>query len=307
MGTPSIPRSEQELTALETAVGAAIFAQFAARLAALRALLGRLLARLGAFPPGVVDFGQAVSEVLRREIPRVLDALPADYQQQARRAVLDAYEIGGGNPDHYEPTTDLETIVTEQAERADRLTRPALLTSPHAARAAVAAVARIETRSKTAIAWDMTRAAAQAQHDEAVDRGWRLIWVGERNACVVCAALIGEHVFPGAQFPHSATFDTKRPRPPYNNDLRLPPRHPNCRCEVQIVAPGQASVLGALLKREARRSIARGWRTASESEGVRLRAASRLLVRGARLPKTVEEAARRAVRRGRFPSSSITV
>jgi hypothetical protein len=59
------------------------------------------------------------------------------------------------------------------------------------------------------------------------------------------------------------------------------------------------------LKREARRSVLKGWSLESESQASRLDAAERLLQRGARLPGTVEREARQAVRARRFRSRSV--
>jgi len=64
--------------------------------------------------------------------------------------------------------------------------------------------------------------------------------------------------------------------------------------------PGEVTLPEAL-KREARRSVARGFSLPSESEAQRLAATDRLLREGAGLPKTVEAAARRAVDRGGYP------
>lgn len=298
-----LPSYEDQLAALERAVGALIFAKFLAALARLQLGLSRLLARLSAFPLTTPEFARQITDFLDTEVPRVLAALPDNAQALARHAVERAYEIGGGEPGGYTAGVDIASIITGHRIRAEHLIHPSVLTTPHAARAVVAVVKRIETRSKTALAWEMTRAAATAQLDRARARGWRLIWVGERDACVVCAALIGDHVVPGEQFSHTATWDSRKAPPVFEGDLRLPPRHPNCRCEVQAIAPEDAPRISDVLRREARRSIARGWRTPSEAERARLRAAAKLLRRGARLPATVEEAARRSLRRGRFPRS----
>jgi len=78
----------------------------------------------------------------------------------------------------------------------------------------------------------------------------------------------------------------------------------NCRCRC-VPYYGHAGPPGSLtlpeaLKREAQRSILKGWSLPSESERVRVAAAERLLARGSNLPKTVQQVARDAVKRGRF-------
>src|SRR5581483_2874939 len=81
--------------------------------------------------------------------------------------------------------------------------------------------------------------------------------------------------------------------------LMGPPRHPNCRCRLRIIAADNTLVPEAL-RREAERSVARGW-SDYDSRRSRLNAAERLLSRGAsRLRRTVQERGRRDVARGSF-------
>src|SRR5687767_8726265 len=118
-----LPSYEEQLAALERAVGAAIFAKFLAALARLQLGLTRLLARLSALPAGP-DFGRRVTEYLENEVPRVIATLPADYQTRAWGAVERAYVIGGGERGGYIPSIDLVSIVAEQVDRAERMTHP---------------------------------------------------------------------------------------------------------------------------------------------------------------------------------------
>ncbi|MFB9924867.1 hypothetical protein ACFORO_25865 [Amycolatopsis halotolerans] len=77
--------------------------------------------------------------------------------------------------------------------------------------------------------------AAAAEHV-----GGRLVWIAERDACVMCLALSGHVVEPGDAFDWRLTFGAKAyPPMDYNADgelveseLERPPRHPYCRCRV---------------------------------------------------------------------------
>lgn len=158
----------------------------------------------------------------------------------------------------------------------------------------------------------------------AAAKGARLLWVAEPDACVVCLALSGHLADPntGEWFDEEATFgkpgSAMRVWPP-GQPLKGPPRHPHCRCvpelwfgaSLPVGHPGETSLynapdlaaqvdLPAALRREAKRSVLYGWSLPSESGTVRLKAAERLLAKGAGLPKSVEERARKAVKAGKF-------
>lgn len=80
----------------------------------------------------------------------------------------------------------------------------------------------------------------QGVTDAAREVGAQLVWVAERDACVVCLALSGDVVEPGGVFDWRKTFGAKAYEPrAYNADgelvtvgLERPPRHPNCRCRL---------------------------------------------------------------------------
>lgn len=146
--------------------------------------------------------------------------------------------------------------------------------------------------------WGVNRAqsAGVATVAEVMDES--LLWVGERDACVHCLAYFGQVAKAGFPFPGGLTFGAK---PLSVDPVPSPPLHPNCRCRIIVWRPEWGEMYPAALKREARRSIARGFSLPSESEGVRLRAADRLLNRGAQLPESVKAYARQAVKKGKFP------
>lgn len=154
--------------------------------------------------------------------------------------------------------------------------------------------------------------ANDAGRQVAVRLGEKLLWIAERDACVVCLALAGHIADPneGVGFDEFATYGPYEPPSvwPFGMPLMRPPRHPHCRCQVCVwlgTAPGAPS-LPERLRHEAARSILKGWSLPSESNRVRLKAAGSLLASGGRgLPKSVQEEAARAVASGSFKSRTI--
>jgi hypothetical protein len=135
-----------------------------------------------------------------------------------------------------------------------------------------------------------------------IDNGLRVVWVAERDACLVCLALSGHVSDPnqGIGFDEDATFGPHRPTPvwPPGMPLMAPPRHPNCRCRLRIISADNVLVPEAL-RREAERSVARGW-SGYDSKRARLHAADRLISRANRLPRSVQDRAAKDVARGTF-------
>lgn len=136
-----------------------------------------------------------------------------------------------------------------------------------------------------------------------IGTGLRVVWVAERDACLVCLALSGSVIDPnsGAAFDEEATFGAFGSAMevwPRGMPLMSPPRHPNCHCRLRIIAASNVAVPAAL-RREAQRSVARGW-SGSDSKVQRLNAADRLLKHGSTLPKTVQHRSRTDIGRGQF-------
>ena len=102
--------------------------------------------------------------------------------------------------------------------------------------------------------------------------------MAERDACVRCLAYAGLHVLPGAKFEGEGS-------------------HPNCRCELRIIHLASVGPAADALKREARRSVVKGWARPTEGNNVRVVAAERLLSGAANLPKTVVAEARSRLHR----------
>lgn len=125
-----------------------------------------------------------------------------------------------------------------------------------------------------------------------------VMWIAERDACLTCQRMSGHIMAPGRRFPASVTYGDKSLT--WDKYDGFPPRHPHCRCRIRVVVSGM-SAASAALQREARRSVVRGFSLATESNPARVRAADRLLRRGAGLPRSVEAYGRAAVAAGRFP------
>lgn len=126
--------------------------------------------------------------------------------------------------------------------------------------------------------------------------GVATVWIAETNACVECLAYSGETAKPGKTFRGGLTYGAKSYNP---EPIAYPPRHPNCRCTVEPLGDGS---FAAALKREADRSVLRGFSLESESMKTRIDAADRLLARDPTAPASVKAYARRAVKAGEFPT-----
>jgi hypothetical protein len=121
-----------------------------------------------------------------------------------------------------------------------------------------------------------------------------LVWVAETNACVHCLAYSGRTVVAGKDWPADASYLGSHP---YRAPGKCPPLHPNCRCTLEVLNDqGYADAL----RREADRSVLRGFSLESESMRVRVEAADRLLASGVDVPKSVIAYASRSVRAGKF-------
>lgn len=148
--------------------------------------------------------------------------------------------------------------------------------------------------------WATNRAVNQGIADAARVAGLRLLWSAERNGCLKCQAYAGLAVATGEVFPVGLTLGTS---PTTLGGVPYPPLHRYCRCRVVPYSGPDATELGedtaSGLRREAMRTVARGWSDyASRPE--RLRAVDKLLLSGFLLPKTVLARAARDRKRGTF-------
>lgn len=159
----------------------------------------------------------------------------------------------------------------------------------------------VVSRVAAANAFHITRAASDGTKAVADVTGSARVWVAERDACVHCAAYAGATTTVDV-FPTGLSFGDKPiiPRGP----LTGPALHGHCRCSTTLIDPANDTIPAAL-KREAKRSVLRGFSLPSESEQTRVRAADRLLSQFPGLPNTVEQYAERAVKRGKFPTRDV--
>jgi hypothetical protein len=121
-----------------------------------------------------------------------------------------------------------------------------------------------------------------------------VVWVAETNGCVHCLKYSGQVAEPGKQFPGGLTYGKKSYHP---DPLPHPPLHPHCRC---FLEPLNDPSFAEALRREANRSVLRGFSLVSESMAVRVDAARRLLDDGVDAPQSVKAYANDAVQRGYF-------
>jgi hypothetical protein len=180
----------------------------------------------------------------------------------------------------------IATAVAEQIRAGQALARASQTKAQLVTAVSAGAVSatRVERAATYWVVDAATRAFVdvQAASEQAVAR----VWHAERDACVACLAYAGHYVSsPAGRFPAGLTYGD-RPITPLG-DIMGPPLHPGCRCSLSLVHVDVVNDLSDALKREAQRSVLRGWSLPSESEAVRLRAAEALLKQGNSLPKSV--------------------
>lgn len=265
---------------------------------------------------------------VRSAVQRILGTLEPRAQRALDERLQEAVELGARQHAAYlaeatgrparsrgahvtrrlrETASRLSDAVAERRDRAVALLQPAVAsrwsrvtTGIGAARSALGAV-------RSHITWTVGQAVNEGLTAGVQAVGARKLWVSERDACVSCTAYAGMTVDADADFPGGLSWDpNQRGR---TQPLAAPPRHPHCRCRVVAwsddwAVDGVPSMPQAL-RREARRSIARGWSLPTESGAARIRAARELLHTGPGLPKSVEEFARLAVAAGRFTDRNV--
>lgn len=128
--------------------------------------------------------------------------------------------------------------------------------------------------------WSANAAANRARTLVADELGAGTVWVTERDACVHCLAYAGEVALPGRSFPVGLSFDPAGGLPAFRDELPEPPLHPHCRCQVTPWSPAWGTALPDALRREAERSVLKGWALPTETEAARARAAAQLLEDG---------------------------
>jgi hypothetical protein len=226
-------------------------------------------------------------------------------------ATLDAFQLGAGDALRIVEAAGYEDVVNrgrpslaarEPSRGLDRLGVKAI----EDARRLIAGGATIEavlapifahaTSVRARISDAITRAGNEGATAIADRVGLPTVWVAETNACVTCLAYSGRTTKPGELFPAGKTYGK---RSTVAEPVSVPPAHPHCRCTVE---PLNDPSYAAALRREADRSVLRGFSLPSESMAVRIDAAQRLLNRGVTAPKSVIAYARRQIKAGAFPT-----
>jgi len=304
-----IDEQENALVAAEDGAAAQASSKLKAQLAQI---IGQALAAYSQLAP------DADVEPLLRRVREQLLALGVSVGDDLLSGFVAAQALGVDHAnvqavDHrprIEPIDELPDDVRRVAQETDVKAKSKLidaaekLTGVRSMPELLAGLARANmavTTIERAAKWGVNRSAASGVAATAAAVGASRLWVPERDACLHCTAYAGQVAETGRPFAGGLTFAKK---PQSTDPVPDPPLHPNCRCRITLYRPewsrpGQVSIPDAL-KREARRSVARGWSLPSESAAARLSAADRLLLNGAGLPKTVEERARRDVERGEF-------
>lgn len=197
--------------------------------------------------------------------------------------------------------------VNDRRDRALTLLQPRIATRWSRIVTGIGTARSALSAARAHITWSVNQAVNEGLLAGIRAMGAQKLWVSERDACVSCTAYAGLVADVGDDFPGGLSWDPRqRGR---TEPLETPPLHPNCRCRVVAWKDSWAvegvPSLPEALRREARRSIARGWSLPTESGAARIRAARELLRTGAGLPKSVEEFAALAVRAGRFQDRTV--
>lgn len=150
--------------------------------------------------------------------------------------------------------------------------------------------------TKAAIEWALNDASNAATEALADSTGLPVVWIAERNACVHCLRYSGEFRAAAASFPAGLTYADSSP---FLTSLRRPPLHPHCRCRLEIL---NSLDYAAALRREADRSVLKGWSLESESMRIRIEAAENLVHSGVDAPASVIHYAEVAIENGAFPT-----
>lgn len=281
--------AEQQLARLERQVlGVARVSRFLDAVDELRRMLAR-------------EDPELRARVLRLVAPAIGKDLAAAVGAAFHLGVKDAAGIIGDDAPDRAPSKPPSTLVTaaRATERrvADEIAKARKLARAGADEATILApvnaARNIIERDVVTLVNAAGNAGATAVADAA---GLPTVWGAETNACVECLAYSGRVAKPGKTFPGGLTYGAKS----YNTEpIPYPPRHPRCRCTVE---PLRSPEYAAALRREADRSVLRGFSLESERMSVRVDAAERLLARGVDAPKSVKAYAARAIKAGAFPT-----
>lgn len=262
---------------------------------------------------GFLDAVEQLRRMLAAESPeiraRILKLTAPRLGRDLAAAVASAFEIGvkdaagvvGGKTPAALPDGPPKAIVaavreSEKAIAAELVKARRLAAAGVDASTALSPVLAAGNRLERDVVTLVNRAGNAGSTAVADAVGRSTVWVAETNACVHCLAYSGVIAKPGKDFPGGLTYGAKSYHP---EPIDYPPLHPNCRCTVE---PLNSTEYADALRREADRSVLRGFSLESESMRVRIDAAARLVERGVKAPKSVIAFARRAVKAGEFPT-----
>lgn len=225
-------------------------------------------------------------------LDRTTDRLVAVVRAAARRAVnsTDGLDSSDVKP-AVKWRVDKIKAIAKTVKASDDPALGLLLSLPDQARAFV-------TGDLTGKVSDVLVAAHTDEQQDACAPEQVLIWQPERDACVRCLKYAGRFRDRRETFQGGLSFDPHAPTPARDDRIAGPPLHPHCRCELEIIPRHAAAANSEALKREAERSVLKGWALPSEGDAARKRAAEELLVSGVIAPKTVIAETRRRLRAG---------
>lgn len=239
--------------------------------------------------------------------------VPGDIDEKSIQGVLDAHEFGvglyqygvykpGDEPvelPHIKVSKNSEKAVTGLTEEGTAAILTAIRQlqdagvdlSQTAILNAIAPVLQSPAKMERAITWAINNSANSAVSKLALKTNETMTWIPERDSCVHCMAYSGVRSTKTG-FPKGLTYGKK----PLNSEGTLPhpPLHPHCRCTVEV---GITDDYADALKREAVRSILRGFKLPSESEAVRIDAAKRLLEKDPVAPESVKKYSRSKIKK----------
>jgi hypothetical protein len=284
--------AELELAALEARVLAATAGGFLANVTALRAI--------------VADQPEAVkAAVLALVAPKLEARLVAAVRQAFGLGRADALSILSDYPKlelatsklspssaAFAPVTGIDSAVSAAIVKAQKLAAAGVDLD-----AVVAPIFAAANRISGSVSDAINRGGNEGTTAVADAGDFAVVWIAETDACVHCLAYSGRVCKPGKRFPGGLTYGAKSY---YPDAIEGPPRHPHCRCTVE---PLRSLDYAAALRREADRSVLRGFSLESESMRVRIDAAAHLiptLEPGVDAPKSVIDYARRSVANGAF-------
>lgn len=246
------------------------------------------------------------------QILALLDTLdvPVGMAQEALDGVLEAHAFGKDVVANAIDKEQPKIAVSKNSQKAvgnlridalsaleeakDNLSKGLVGTGAQSVLTAVAPLLQNPAKAEAAVTWAVNNASNSAVSKLSLKMGETMVWIGERNGCIHCTAYNGVRSTKTG-FPKDLTFGAKPLK--QTGTLPHPPLHPHCRCTVE---PGITDEYADALKREAVRSVLRGYKMDSESEKVRIEAAKRLLNKDPVAPASVKKYAQRAIKKGEF-------